>query len=336
MAGIRDIAKKAGTSVSAVSRALNNTGYVSQELRKRVEAAARELDYQPHAGARSLRSGRSRLIGVLLPSLEVDFFARLAHRVEQRLFAAGYQALICSTAESRKHEAAYLRTLASNQIDGLMIAAVGGGGDTLGAMPGWNIPIVAVDRHLTDVAASSVGADHRKGGVLAAQHILDLGHRRVSVVGAPEHSEPIQLRGLGIVDAFASHGLDRPQAVFGVEHNVDACEALAIDALSTSPRPTAVLATTDVAAIGTMRAARRIGLSLPDELSVIGFDDLPAARFVWPELTTIRQPIDEIAKQAVEILVTRLKGDENGTPRDVRLPVELVVRGSTAKVPTPR
>lgn len=330
MASIRDIAKRAGTSVSAVSRAMNNTGYVSDTLRARIEAAVKELNYHPNAGARALRSGRSGLVGVLAPTLDVAFFAHLAQRIERRLFSEGYQAVICSTSEDVEHEAAYLRMLASKQVDGLLVAAVGGDGTGFRALSESGAPIVAIDRVLEGIDATFVGADHVAGGRMAADHVLSLGHRAIGVVGAPAHSAPVRLRAQGMRARLAEAGLDAPRQALGPIHSVDACEGLAETLLRGPDAPGAILATSDLAAIGVMRAARRLGLRLPQDLSVTGFDDIPAAQYVWPELTTIAQPVDALAERSVDLLIKKIKTRDASRQDDIILPVRLIPRGSTA------
>lgn len=328
MVGIKDIAKHAGTSAAAVSRALNDSGYVSKDVRARIEAAVKELNYQPNAGARTLRSGRSNLIGVLLPSLEVEFFARLAHRIEQHLFTEGYQALICSTAEDQSRETAYLRTLGAKQIDGLLVASIGGSAE-VDALAAAKVPIVAIDRHADASSILTIGSNHKMGGRLAAEHVISLGHRQVAVLGAPSHSEPIQLRAQGMVEAFETAGLPRPSLILGETHSVRYCEEMAFDLLSAQARPTAILATSDIAAVAAMRAAKRQGLELPADLSVTGFDDNPMARCVWPDLTTIRQPVDAIARLAVDQLLLRIRGKAISKESEILLDVDLIERHST-------
>lgn len=228
-------------------------------------------------------------------------------------------------------EKAYLRTFAAKQIDGLLVAAIGGaqGGD---ALKGIKVPMVAIDRHADAISTLTIGSDHKMGGRLAAEHIITLGHRNVVVLGAPSHSEPVQLRAQGMIDAFDAAGFAPPHTILGETHNVQSCEEMAYDVLSKTDRPTAILATSDIAAVAAMRAAKRAGLELPDDLSVTGFDDNPMARCVWPDLTTIRQPVDDIARQAVDQLLARIGAPKNATPSEaqaITLDVTLIERHST-------
>ncbi len=334
MATIKDIARQAGAGVSTVSRVVNNSGYVAEATRERIEKAISELGYRPNAGARMMRSGRSNLIGILVPSIKVDFFARLAHRLEQALFAQGYQSMICSTAEDPLHEAKYVDMLLAQQVDGVLIASVDGEGEVFAKLQDAGIPILALDRQLDKIGAKSVRADHYLGGLIAAQHLITLGHELISVVGAPKQSEPVILRAAGAAAACKTAGLSAPRTVLGTEHSVQGCAALGHEVLSCTPRATAIVATSDVAAIGILHAARVLGIEIPRDLSLTGFDDTPMASYVFPSLTTVAQPIDQIANEAITGLLRMIRTPEKGkTAEDVVLPVTLNVRQSTARVP---
>lgn len=327
MTKIRDIAKHAGASIATVSRVVNGSGYVSAAMRERIETAVRELDYRPNAGARMMRSGSSRMVGVLLPALDVHFFGILAHTVEQALFLRGYQAMICSTAESPAHEADYVGAMLAQRVDGVIMAAVASDGAGVGRLIAAGVPIVAVDRALPGVAA--VAVDHHAGGRMLARHLLDLGHRAIGVVGAPDHSAPVQERLAGIAAELAAAGLAPVAVRLGPEHGFEACRALA-DALLAEVRPTAIIGTTDMAAIGAIHAGVGRGMAVPGDLSVIGFDDLPAARYTIPQLTTVAQPLREIGQAAVERVLALIEGRAPLPPPVLEL--RLVERGTTARV----
>ncbi len=333
MTKIKDIAARAGASIATVSRVVNGSGYVSAEMRARIEAAVADLDYRPNAGARMMRSGNSRMVGVLLPALDVHFFGILAHTVEQALFARGYQAMICSTAESPEHEAAYISAMLAQQVDGVILAAVttDAAADRAGDQAGIarlraaRVPIVAVDRALA--GTETVAADHHAGGRMLAHHLLDLGHRAIGVIGAPDHSAPVQDRLAGITAELARAGLAPVAVHLGPEHSFEACRSLA-DALLSAVTPTALIGISDMAAIGALHAAVGRGLAVPGELSVIGFDDLPAARYTIPQLTTVAQPIRQIGQSAVDRLVALMRGEPPPPPPDLTL--TLIQRGTTA------
>lgn len=333
MATIKDIARLSGAGIATVSRVVNNNGYVADATRRRVEQAIAELGYRPNAGARTIRSGRSHLIGVLVPSIKVDFFARLAHRLEQALFAQGYQTLICSTAEDLKHESEYVNMLLAQQVDGVMVASVSGNVNVFSKLVDANIPILALDRQLKGIGAPLVSADHFAGGQMAAEHLIELGHTQMSVVGAPVQSQSVQERAAGAVKACRAAGLSPPEIVLGDDHRVKGCAELALEVLGRTPCPTAIIAISDIAAIGILHAARATGLSVPDELSVTGFDDTPLVAYVFPAVTTIAQPIDQIAQEAISAMLTMIRTPDAAVPDDVILPVSLSLRQSTATAP---
>ena len=326
MTSIRDIAERVGASVATVSRVINDSGYVSAKTRALVQQAIVDLDYMPNAGARRLRSGASRMVGVVLPSLDVPFFGILAHVIERELFARGLQALICCTDESVDQEARYISTLLSQQVDGVLAASVLTDTAQYRRIVDAGIPIVALDRDLPGLNVLSVKVDHHLGGRMMAAHLLELGHRRIAVVGAPAHSAPILARVQGVVDCLAGAGLEAVVHLGGV-HEFDACRGLAEVALQ--GQPTAVIGTTDIAAIGAIHAAIGLGLSVPGDVSVIGFDDLPAARYVLPALTTVAQPLREIGVQAVAQLCGLMAGE---VVEVQELPLRLVLRDTTARI----
>jgi LacI family transcriptional regulator len=330
MTSIRDIARVAKASVATVSRVINNSGYVSAETRARVEAAIAALEYTPNAGAQRLRRGASRMVGVVLPALDVPFFAILAHVLERAFFRRGYQALICCTDESADQEARYISTLLSQQVDGVVAASVLEDAGQYRRIADAGIPIVAIDRDLPDLAAVSIKADHALGGRMMAEHLLALGHRRIGVIGAPAHSPPVLARVQGVLDRLAEAGL-QAQVELGRVHDFDACRDLARVVLARQDRPTALIGTTDIAAIGAIHAAIGLGLAVPQDVSVIGFDDLPAARYVLPALTTVAQPLRQMAEQAVAQLCALMAGE--AAPAPVDLALHMVQRDTTAPPP---
>lgn len=331
MTTIKDIAQRSGAGITTVSRVINNSGYVADATRARVEKAIKELGYRPNASARMMRSGRSNLIGILVPSIKVDFFARLAHRLEQALFSKDYQTLICSTAEDINHESEYINMLLAQQVDGVMVASVSSNIKAFSKLSDAGIPILALDRELEGMNATLVSSDHFGGGQLAANHLIELGHKHISVIGAPAQSEPVKQRAAGVSKACRDAGLPEPEIVLGADHRVQSCSDLALSVFEKTPRPSAIVATSDIAAIGILHATRAVGVKVPDELSVTGFDDTPLASYVFPAVTTVAQQIDEIAHEAITALLTMINTPDAKLPADVILPVSLSLRQSTAK-----
>ncbi|NLR99883.1 LacI family transcriptional regulator [Rhizobium sp. P38BS-XIX] len=328
---IKKIAELAQTSKSSVSRVINNNGYVSADVRERVEKAIASINYHPNAGARTLRGSPSRLVGVLLPSLDVPFFGILAHSIEQAFFALGYQTFICSTAESQDREQAYVGMLLAQRIDGVIVASSRQEVDPFTPLRDRNIPMVAIDRPMPGLTDVCVHVDNHYGGTLLAKHLIELGHREIAIISTPRHSEPMIQRVNGACAALAEHGLKPVQIAYGNEHNLGAGRRLATKLLQKTPRPTAIIGTSDTAAIGAMHAAVDLGINVPGDLSIAGFDDIPEASYVLPRLTTVSQPTRKIGERAVHRLHQMMSGELELAVED-RLPLKLVVRQSTAKI----
>lgn len=333
MAGIKDIAERAGASIATVSRVINGSGYVSAATRARVEAAIAETGYSPNAGARLMRTAESRMVGLLLPALDLHFFGILAHEVEQALSARGYRALICSTAEDAAREEEYVAALLAQRVDGVLAVSVTEDSRAFGRLLSAGVPVVGIDRALPGTGADVVKADHAQGLAIAAQHMLTLGHRRIAIVGAPGHSAPIRERLDGARRTLAAAGVAPVDVRIGPVHSFEACRDLVLSMLDEGHRPTAILGTTDIAAIGAIHACAQRGLSVPGEISVTGFDDLPAARYVMPQLTTVAHPYRAIARHAVAVLLARIAGTAPPPAAPEVSALSLVARGTTAPPP---
>jgi LacI family transcriptional regulator len=330
VAGIRDVARKTGLSIATVSRVINGNGYVSVEKRALIQRVAAELNYQPNAGARLMRNGESRMVGVLLPALDIQFFGILAHTIEQELFRRDYRALICSTAESVEHENRYIAAMLAQQVDGIIAASVLADAAPFRKILASKVPIVGIDRALPGQHVATVKVDHMTGGRMMARHLLELGHTRIAIVGAPRHSAPIGERVDGITGELAGKGLAPFAIKLGDTHSFEACRELAATMLGAKSKPTAIIGTTDIAAIGAIHAAVAQGLGVPGNLSVIGFDDLPAGRYVLPQLTTIAQPLRGLGRMAVAKLCRLMMGEGETDEDNEPLELLLIKRGTTA------
>ena len=330
MADIRDIARQAGASISTVSRVINGSGQVAAATRARVLAAIADMGYRPNLSARQMRGAGSRMVGVLLPALDVQFFSILAHEIEQELFAHGFAAMICSTAENPAHEATYLEVLISQRVEGILAVAVADGSDGFDKVRAAGIPVVALDRNLPGVTDLAVKADHAAGMAMAVRHVLSLGHTQIALVGAPAHSSPIAERLAGARAALALAGLQPLDVRLGKTHSFEACHDLVSAMLDDGFRPTAILGMSDIAAVAAIHALTARGFRVPQDVSVTGFDDLPAARHVLPQLTTVAQPLRMIGRLAVNQLLARIAGTPPPPFPQGALDLTLVLRGTTA------
>ncbi len=331
MATIKDVAERAQVSVATVSRVVNDSGYVSAELRERVDEAMHALNYRPSALARSLRRQETHTIGVLVPQLNQPFFGTLVFAMEKTLFSRDYRTLVCSSEEDAVKEAAYIDILLRQRVDGVICVPTGQSAEGAKWLLQTNIPAVLIDRDLPDLPISRVLCDNFGGAYAGAKHLIGLGHRRIGLIGSPPYSEVTKLRTQGAQQAFGEFGAaqEADLLVLELQPEFELGYQAALRLMRLDQPPTAIFALTDVIAVGVLHAAARLGLSLPGDLSVMGFDDIPLAAYVIPELTTVAQPIYAMGQTAVEVLMRELANRDQPLER-VLLETRLVTRKSTA------
>lgn len=326
---LTDVAKRAGVSVGTVSRVINHVPEVTPELRTRVEAAIEELGYRPNALARSFRRQRSSTLGLVIPDVTAPFFAEIAKHVEAAALQLNYTLLLGNAMYSSDVERVYLNALADRRVDGLILAR-STSVNPVSARE--RARVVAVDRELPGL--DLISSDHRGGAISAVEHLLELGHTVIACIAGPQHVSPLRERYQAYLDMlnpfFRSEGLDTESFVrigpFDYQFGYEAAQSLLT---ATSPRPTAIFCSTDQQAIGVLRACDDLGLSVPGDLSVTGYDDIPLASLVNPRLTTVQQPIEAIAHKALDLLVDRLESPGKRRRR-IFLPTELILRDSCA------
>lgn len=332
MVSIKDVAKLAGVSVMTASRALNGGGAVSAEARRRVLQASQKLNYRPNLNARSLRVKETRLIGLLLPDIENPLFASLAKHVEAAAGECGYSVMLGNTWENPAREAEYLELMLARQMDAIAVVPVSG--DNALRFAACPAPLVVLDRRLEAAEElASVTVDNREIGALAARHLLSLGHRNFACIAGPETVPVFVDRLEGFRDELVGAGarlrhIARVESVGNPGHGAEAAEHL----LSETPLPCALFCANDVIALGAIRAAHRLGLDVPGDVSVVGVDGIPAGELSAPPLTTVRQPVREMAEAGVELLLAMLHPEgEEARPERGGLRPELLLRESTGK-----
>jgi LacI family transcriptional regulator, galactose operon repressor len=338
---IADVAVRAGVSTATVSRVLSGIGGARPATRERVVEAARELGYRPSGIARSLKLRTTRTYGLIVTDIENPFFPQLVRAVEDAARDDGYAILLCNAADDPDREGAYLDLLVDRRVDGVVIAASSLGGrhrEWLDAPP---LPVVLVNCSAPGVHLPSITSDNRAGGRLALEHLVSLGHRRIGALTAPPRNVDGPDRLHGVRAGMKAAGLDPGDLpVASGEAGVAGGERSMRELLEASPDTTGVVAYNDLMAIGAMRAVRAAARLVPDDVSVVGFDDVDLAAFVDPPLTTIAQSTADMGRWAVARLKEAVSRNGNGaTPgsstAEVILPVRLVVRGSTARPPSP-
>jgi LacI family transcriptional regulator len=338
MPTIREVAGRAHVSATTVSHVVNGTRFVSETIRARVQAAMAELGYRPNALARSLRRGETKTLGLILPDSANPYFAELGRGIESAAFALGYSVVLCNTEGNQAREQLYLDLLAEKQVDGLLLVAAGDRAGALEGAPGRRLPVVVVDRDLPHVQVDTVLADKRQGSHLATRHLARLGHRRIGCIAGPSNLAPSARRLRGYRDALEEAGLPfDPRLTRRGDYHPGSGWAATRALLEEPSPPTAVFAGNDLMAIGALRAAAEAGRRVPDDLAVVGFDDIELASFTTPPLTTVRQSTVELGRTAVRLLAERI-GDPARPPVRALLDTRLVVRascGGAAAVPAP-
>ena len=333
MATIREVARIAGVSHATVSHVLNNTRFVAEETRERVLAAMDELNYRPNALARSLRSGKTNTIGLVLPDSSNPFFADIGRSIENAAFKLGYNVFLCNTEGDTHRERLYVDVLSKKQVDGIIFVAAGDQADSLNFLVNQEMPVVLVDRDLPDCEVDAVLTDNRQGGYLATQHLIELGHRRIACITGPSRITPGAERVNGYCEALEEAGIPYDDAlVLSGNYHPNSGLRAATALFNLDFPPTAIFALNDLMAVGALRAAVKIGCRVPDDVAIIGYDDIEFASFVNPPLSTIAQPKTEIGFQAANILAGRIADTARPTCRIV-LPPELIVRESTSPEP---
>jgi DNA-binding LacI/PurR family transcriptional regulator len=331
MASLRDVADRAGVSVATASRVVTGSAGVREETRRRVERAMRELLYLPPG-----RPQQTKALGLLVPEFGNPIFAALAQAIETRATAAGYAAILCNTAGSARRELEHVHMLLERGVDGMMFICgeatdVRGEHDHYRELLRRGARMVFVNGGPEQLGVTTVGVDERAAGRIATEHLLELGHRRIGFVAGESYAQPTREKLGGRNDALEAAGLDPDGCVandrFTVEGGRRALRRL-LEA-TTGERPTGVICSSDLMAIGALQEATAAGLEVPGDLSIVGFDGTDAATWTQPALTTVEQPIDEIASTAVEALRRLITEPDAAHPNYVFRP-RLRLGGTTA------
>lgn len=331
MATMKQVAERAGVSTSTVSHVLNNTRIVSEEARTRVLTAIADLRYIPSAVARSLKNDRTHTIGMMIPNNSNPYFAEVIQGVEDASFKLGYNIILCNSYDDPKKQAAYIHVLLEKRIDGLVLVAAGSNDDELTRLlTDEALPKVLVDREINGVMADFIHADHEQGAYLATKYLLDLGHRAIACVSGPKDLLSSRDRVSGYLRALREYGVKfRLDCLVNADFTSQGGYLAFQQLLSLAQRPTAIFVSNDLMAIGGLCAASAAGIRIPDQLSVVGYDDIALASYTTPPLTTIAQPKHEIGVLTARALVERMLNPGLPFKRE-KLPTRLIVRGSTS------
>jgi LacI family sucrose operon transcriptional repressor len=325
MPTIKDVAEKAGLSIGTVSRVFNNRGYLSDEVKQKVAEAMEVLDYHPNDLARSLYKGKSYLIGLIVPSTGHPFFGEVASFVERFAYERGYKVLLCNSLAESEKEREYIKMLKRSQVDGIIM---GSHSLNIADYAELRLPVVSLDRELSP-AIPYVCSDNQQGGELAARHLIAKGCRNIVHVSG---SLAVPMFANKRTEAFIAvcedagvsfHCYELPERVI-VDFDIG---SEIRDILENNPRCDGIFATSDLTAAMVMNTAAKMGRKIPEELKVVGYDDILPATLLNPAMTSIRQPLEAISRYMVEYLVRLINGET--VPSKTVLPITLLERGST-------
>lgn len=326
---IRDVARAAHVSVATVSRALNDSGPVHDETRRRVREVAQHLRFTPHGAARSLITSRTNTLGVLLPDLYGEFFSEIIRGIDRSAQRAGYQLLLSSARNARDEVHGAFRAM-YGRVDGLVLMAPDGELAEVFAQRRNGTPIVFINSPVTSSDARLLTIDNHGGAYQMVQHMLRQGHRRIAIIRGAERNHDAAERLRGYRDALADGGVRRDSRwELPGDFTEAAGHRVARAVLRLHPRPTAIFASNDAMAIGALSALREEGASVPEEVAVAGFDDIPMARYASPPLSSVHVPIAQLGERALELLLGAIADPAGGVSRRVVLPTTLVIRKSS-------
>ena len=328
----REIANQLGISQSTVSRALAGHPAISENTRVRIVDAARRLNYRERPVTRTATP--TRMIGVVVAALHNQFYVHLLDRLHDELRAYGYHMTLIIDSLSEKDDYSAFEPLVHQYLDGIVLTTASVDSPLVGALKETGIPVVLAVRSIDGVPFDTVEVDNEVAGREAVHHLYELGHRRIGFIMGPRDTSTSRDRHNGAIRWLAERGMqeDSNSTIWGAFTHASGYSSL-LTLLNTGNPPTGVVCGNDTIAIGVLEAARKRGIDVPRQLSVIGFDDIPTAGWEMIQLTTIRQPIAEMASMAARRLVERIRGGDNMAPRHDRLPVSLVQRHTTAPPP---
>ncbi len=326
--GIVAVARRAKVSIATVSRVLNHLDTVQPELVRRVRAAVEETGYLPDVAASALSSGRSRLFGVIISNLTNPFFPELLQSFEERAVSLGYEVLVASTAYDVQRMSLCIDRMLQRKVDGVAVMTFGMEGPLLSRFADHGVPLVFMDQAPDSPSMFAIQVDYDTGIQQAVQHLAVLGHRRIGFVLGPEQQVSIAHRKRAMAAAMLAIGLpQRPELVFSGDHSVQSGELALASFLALDRPPTAVVCSNDLSAIGLMHAAEDRGISIPTDLSVIGFDGIELGAYMMPPLTSIVMSRRDIAEAAVNALWSSVQGLE--APQ-LNISTQLLIRRTTA------
>ncbi|SNS60984.1 transcriptional regulator, LacI family [Anaerovirgula multivorans] len=322
MSNIREIAKKAGIGIATVSRYLNDTGYVSEESRKKIQKVVEELNYTPNALARAMFTKNSKIIGLMVPNISNPFFNQMASIIEEYAKNMGYTIFLCNTDDDKEKEKNYLEVLQSHRVAGIIASR----SQCKEEYTNIDIPVVAFENHILDNIIT-ISSDNYNGGKMAFDHLYKKGCRKILHIKGPKSFEATELRYEGFLDAAKAKNIEIDFIEFQSDFQVEMLEA-DINSMDNISDYDGIFVFNDIAAATVMRFLKKRGVEIPQEVQIIGFDNSFIGELLYPSLTTINQPIEELGNTIIELLIKLING-ENVSIEDYIMETKLIERETT-------
>ena len=333
MVNIRDVAKRAGVSAITVSRVINNSGAVNSATRERVNKAIKELGYVPNILAKSFRSKQTCLIALVLSDITNPFWTTIARGIEDIAEKNGFHVILCNADENPEKEANYLNVLLQRRVDGIIIAPTINDKGRFLMLKRHALPCVLLDRRVDGLKYDTVVSNGREGAKKMTEHLLRLGYRRIVIVAGPPTISTAQERVEGYCQALKEKKVpvDESLIVRDTYRENSGYESVK-QLLKQEQRPEAIFAGNNFIAVGALHAIRELGLRIPEDVALAGFDDIPQGTLISPALTVVSQPAYEMGVAAAESLISRLSGKYRGKPRDIVFDTSIIIRESCGQV----
>ena len=310
MATIRDVARHAGVSISTVSLALNGTGPVSEETRARIDAAVAAVRYTPNLMAQNLKRGQSKLIGMVLGDAANPFFGRLFGTIDKHISGHEHMLIVANLASDPGREMRTLTLLKRHRVAGIIMTPLRNDPEFAAHLNELDVPVVLVDQDVDGTALDFVTSDHRRGAEMLTEYLARLGHRRIAYIGGQRNMWAAERRLEGFRSAMAEAGLEvEPEFEIVADYSADLAYDNVIRLMSSPTRPTAILAANNYMAIGALQAVTDLGFRCPDDVSIAGIDVVAWSSIVMPRITTVEQPIDELARVASLWMMEHVRGE---------------------------
>ncbi|MGD1031373.1 MAG: LacI family DNA-binding transcriptional regulator [Opitutaceae bacterium] len=330
MSSLTDVAKAAGVSIATVSRVISHPEKVASQTQIAVRKAMKDLDYQPNRVARRLRQrgGKRQLLGLIIPDIQNPFFAEIARGVEDVAYANQFAVMLCNSDENLEKESFYLDVMRAESVDGIILPPINDQDPAVRKIAESGMPIVTVDRSLSDSTIDKVEVDNRQGAFDAVAHLIKLGHNRIGLITGRINISTSRDRKLGYEQALAAGEIPlNPDYVRVGDYKQASGYALTDELLALPVPPTALFVANNLMAVGAIEAVHKRNLKIPRDVAIIGFDDLPWADALDPPLTMVRQPAYEVGRAAAELLLNRL-GSPDSPAAWLRLRPRLIFRKS--------